>query len=90
MHDRQDRLTNGHAESHCRTNRHVQPTGVYIGRFMDIILPDRDFTQIIARIMAGSFIMIAWDIDHAGAVTRFSQQLLNDVTMFLWPLEALL
>ena len=33
--------------------------------------------------------MIARDTDHAGAVTRFSQQFLNDVIMFLWPVEAL-
>ena len=33
--------------------------------------------------------MIARDTDHAGAVTHFSQQLPNDVIMFLWPVEAL-
>jgi len=65
------------------------PQAFAIGRLMDIILPDRDLTQIIAKIMTGSFIMSARDIDHAGAVTRFSQQFLNDVIMFLWPVEAL-
>ena len=32
--------------------------------------------------------MIARNIDHAGAVTRFSQQFLDDVIMFLRPVEA--
>jgi hypothetical protein len=32
--------------------------------------------------------MIARNIDHAGAVTRFSQQFLDNVIMFLRPVEA--
>ena len=65
------------------------PKTFAVGRLVNVIFLDRDITKIIAKIMAGSFIMIAQDIDHAGAVTRFSQQILNDVIMFLWPVEAL-
>ena len=66
------------------------PQAFAINRFMDIVLPDRDFTQIIAKIMAGSFIMIAWDIDNVGTAAGFAQQFLDDVIMFLRPEKAFL
>ena len=57
---------------------------------MDVVFLDGDLAEIEADIVPGGLVMIAGDVDDLRAVTRLSQKLLDDVVMFLWPVEPLL
>ena len=53
-----------------------------------VVFLDRDLAKIETEIMACGLVMIARDIDHAGAVPRLAEQFLDDIIMFLRPVEA--
>ena len=57
---------------------------------MDLVILDRDLTEIVTDVMPRRLVMIAGNIDHARAVPRLAKQLLDDVIMFLRPVETFL
>ena len=62
--------------------------GRAIRSHMDRILDHFDAAEMRAVIVAQELVMVARNIDHAGALARLAQELLHDVIMGLWPIPA--
>ena len=61
-----------------------------IGCLVNIFRLDRYVTKVDAKILPGSLIMVARNVDNLCALACFSKQLLNHIVMFLWPVESFL
>src|SRR5215470_1807371 len=57
-----------------------------VGTEMDIALRDLDAAEVSAVIFTQKLIMVARHVDHAGALARLAQQLLDHVIMGLRPI----
>ena len=66
------------------------PEAFAIGGDVNMIILDRDITEVEPGVLACRLVMIAWYVDYACAVPRLAEQLLDHVIMLLWPVEALL
>jgi hypothetical protein len=64
------------------------PQPAAVGGFMDPVLRHLDAAEVVLQVLAGEFIVVAGDEDHARALACLAQQLLHHVVVGLRPVPA--